>query len=110
MTLDRPATPGPDTTASLSADASHEDQPDYVADNLTTGLSFTHWFNRKLTGTSGVAYAFSQGHDASGDFLFRSLELPLGLTWDNRDSAMDATKGRLPCRHGQAVPRVRDHR
>lgn len=93
VTLDRPATPGPDTTASLSAQVSHEDQPDFVADNLTTGLNFTHWFNPRLTGNWGVAYAFSKGHDGGGDFLFRSLEFPLGLTWDNRDSTMDPTKG-----------------
>lgn len=92
-TLDRPATPDADTTASLSAQLGHQDEVDYQADTFDTGLTFTHWFDDKLTGHLGLAYSFSQGRDDTGDFLFRTLDVPLGLTWDNRNSTTDATRG-----------------
>lgn len=93
ITLDRPATPGPDTTASIGLSFGHVDEQDYRANLASASLSFTHYFSDVLTAHAGLGYAFSEGHDSSGDFTYRSLDLPLGATWDRRDSITDAKKG-----------------
>ena len=93
VTLERPATPGPDTTASVSLDLAHLDEPDYLANNGTVELSFSHVFSDQLSAHVGVGYEYSNGRDAVGDFLYRSLTLPMGVTWDRRDRAADATRG-----------------
>ncbi len=91
-TLDRPATPGPDTTLNLSFKIGHVDDADYSANVLTTGFGFTHYFSDSLTGHAALSYSYSDGKDAAGDFLYRSVALPMGVTWDRRDSKTDATK------------------
>ena len=93
VTLDRPATPGRDTNAGLSASIRHADEVDYRADTFDAALTFTHWFDDRLTGHWGLGYGWSRGHDDTGEFLFRTADLPLGATWDNRNSATDATRG-----------------
>ena len=93
ITLERPATLTPDTTASLTLDFAHLDETDYTADVAEIGLGFTHYFSDDLTATAGIAYEYAKGTDPDGDFLYRSLSLPLGVTWDKRDKATDARKG-----------------
>ena len=93
VTLERPATPDADTTAGVSANVGHEDQTDFTEDYFDTGVTFTRWFNDRLTGNLGLTYRFSQGHDASGDFLFRTLNLPVTAIWDNRDTVTDPRLG-----------------
>lgn len=92
VTLDRPATPGADTTLNLSAGIAHKDETDYRADTLTTGVGFTHYFSETLTAHVALVYDFSKGRDAAGNFTYRSVELPFGVTWDRRDSKTDATR------------------
>ncbi len=91
-TLDRPATPGPDTTLNLSFKISHLDDADYNANVLSTGFGFTHYFSDSLTGRAALSYNYADGSDINGDFIYRSLALPLGVTWDRRDSKTDATR------------------
>lgn len=93
VTLDRPATLSPDTTASLSALIGHQDEVDYAADLAEVGLSFRHYFSEQLSARVGIAYEYAEGSDPGGKFHFRSLALPLGVTWDRRDSSVDARKG-----------------
>lgn len=92
-TLDRPATPGADSTLNLSANLGHKDDADYTADTLALGLGLTHYFSDTLTAHAAVAYEFSNGRDGAGDFTYRSLQLPLGAMWDRRDSKTEATRG-----------------
>lgn len=92
VTLDRPATPGPDTTLNILANIGHKDDADYTADTFSTGLGFTHYFNKSLTGHIALSYDFSRGKDSAGSFLYRSVDLPIGVTWDRRDSATDPTR------------------
>ena len=92
VTLDRPATPGPDTTLNLGLTLAHKDELDYRANIFTTTVGFTHYFSDQLTARASVGYDFSTGTDAAGDFTYRSVTLPLGATWDRRDSKTDATK------------------
>ncbi len=90
--LDRPATFGADTTLNLSTAIGHKDDADYTADTFTAGIGLTHYFGESLTARASLAYDYSQGSDAAGDFLYRSLQLPIGATWDRRDSKTDATR------------------
>lgn len=92
VTLSRPATPGPDTTAAVNFGIGRLDEADYVANIATAGLTFTHVFSQKLTARAGVDYDYLKGSDATGKFEYTALSLPLGATWDRRDSKVDATR------------------
>jgi translocation and assembly module TamA len=93
ITLDRPATLTPDTTAGLILSFDREDEIDYSFDAVEFGLKFSHVFSETLTGSIGIAYAREDGDDPGGEFSFRSLSLPIDLTWDRRDVANNPTKG-----------------
>jgi len=93
VTLDRPATLTPDTTAGLVLGYSHEDEIDYNLDAVTFGLKFSHIFSETLTAHAGLTYDYLDGRDPGGSFFFRNLSLPLGVTWDKRDVANNPTKG-----------------
>jgi translocation and assembly module TamA len=93
VTLDRPATLTPDTTAGLTLGLSHLDEVDYYADTAEFGLAFAHIFSETLTARAGLTYEFQRGRDPGGSFEFRNLSLPIGLTWDRRDNQTDATAG-----------------
>jgi translocation and assembly module TamA len=93
ITLDRPATLSPDTTAGLVFGFSHEDEIDYALDSLEFGLRFSHVFSERLTARAGISYNYLNGRDPGGDFTFRNLSLPFGVTWDKRDVATNPTTG-----------------
>lgn len=93
VTLDRPATLTPDTTAGLVLGFSHEDEIDYNLDSVTFGLKFSHVISEKLTARAGLTYDYIDGSDPGGTFTFRNLSLPLGVTWDKRDVANNPTNG-----------------
>lgn len=95
----RPATLTPDTTLRFAAGLGHVEDPTQTADKLDVTLGFDHLFSETLTGRVDLGYAYSNGTSFTtdgrpfGSFLFRSLTLPVGLTWDRRDSTTDATRG-----------------
>lgn len=93
VTLDRPATLSPDTTAGLVFGYAHEDEIDYTLDSVTFGLKFSHIFSETLTAHAGLTYDYLDGRDPGGAFIFRNLSLPFGVTWDKRDVANNPTKG-----------------
>lgn len=93
VTLDRPATLSPDTTAGLILAYDHEDEIDYSLDALEFGLRFSHVFSDQLTARAGISYNTLEGRDPGGAFSFRNLALPLGVTWDKRDIATNPTRG-----------------
>ncbi|MFN3281886.1 MAG: autotransporter assembly complex protein TamA [Tabrizicola sp.] len=93
VTLDRPATLSPDTTAGLLLSYAHEDEIDYTLDAFSFGLRFSHVFSEQLTARAGLTYSAARGRDPGGRFDFRNLSLPVGLTWDRRDVTTDPTKG-----------------
>lgn len=92
-TLDRPATLTPDTTAGLVLGYKHLDEIDYALDSVTFGLKFSHVYSETLTARVGLTYDYLDGSDPGGDFTFRNLSLPFGVTWDKRDVANNPTKG-----------------
>lgn len=93
LSLDRPATLTPDTTAGLLLRLEHTDEIDYSADTVEFGLTFSHFFSDELTGRAAATYSYQDGKDPGGSFRFQNLALPLGLTWDRRDVRTDPTRG-----------------
>ncbi|WP_374429319.1 autotransporter assembly complex family protein [Tabrizicola sp.] len=93
VTLDRPATLTPDTTAGLVLGFEHLDEIDYSLDSVSFGLQFSHIFSEELTARAGLTYDYQDGTDPGGDFTFRNLSLPIGVTWDKRDNRNDSTRG-----------------
>lgn len=93
VTLDRPATFTPDTTAGLVLGYVHEDEIDYALDGVTFGFKVSHIFSDTLTARAGLTYNYLDGRDPGGAFTFRNLSLPVGITWDKRDAANDPTGG-----------------
>lgn len=93
VSLDRPATITPDTTAGLSLTYAHLDETDYYVDGFAFGLNLVHVFSDKLTAKAGLSYSYQQGSDPGGDFTYRNLSMPFSVTWDRRDSVRDAKKG-----------------
>lgn len=93
VTLDRPATLSPDTTAGLIFSYSHEDEIDYALDAFSFGLRFSHVLSDRLTARVGLTYDTLDGRDPGGRFSFRNLSLPIGVTWDKRDVANNPTTG-----------------
>jgi translocation and assembly module TamA len=93
VTLDRPATLTPDTTAGLLFNFAHADEVDYSLDGVEFGLAFSHIFSDQLRVRAGLTYAYVRGTDPQGDFEYQSLGLPIGVTWDKRDVPVNATRG-----------------
>ena len=93
VSLDRPATLTRDTTAGLLLEFAHLDETDYSADTVEFGVTLLHVFSKTLTGRAGLSYSYQDGSDPGGDFTYRNLSLPLGLTWDRRDNLRDTTHG-----------------
>ena len=92
VTLDRPATITADTTLNLSASVSQINDTDTTAKLGNVSVGFTQYFRDTLTGHVAVSYAASQGTDAAGKYDYSSLNLPIGVIWDRRDSKTDPTK------------------
>ncbi len=92
VSLNRPASLGPDTALALSAGLTHTNDTDYSANTFTMAAGFTRYFTPSLTGTAQVGVTFGKGSDAAGPFTESSITLPVSLTWDRRDSTTDPTK------------------
>lgn len=99
VSIDRPATLTPDTTLRFSTNFERLDETDYTANQFDLTLGFTHYFSEQLTAGLNFAYNYENGFAISSDgstredFLYRSLAMPLGIVWDNRDSKTDPTGG-----------------
>ncbi len=93
VTIDRPATLTPDTTLSFATDVARLDDEDYRANLFSIGATFSHVFSNELSARLGITYDYAEGSDDAGDFRYRNLALPVGVVWDRRDNAANATKG-----------------
>ncbi len=91
--LDRPATFTPDTNLGFEIELAHLGEADFDADTFTLGTTLTRVFSDSLTGRAGLSYEYAAITDTVGKYTYRHLALPLGLTWDRRDSKTDAKRG-----------------
>lgn len=94
-TLNRPATFTPDTALGFGIEIGKLNEEDFTANLLSVSTNLTHVFSDELTARAGLTYDYAAISDISGDQTYRNLALPLGATWDRRDSKTDATKGFL---------------
>lgn len=93
LSLDRPATLSPDTSAGLNFSYSHLNETDYAFDAIEFGLTFVHVLSEKLIARAGLGYSHQTGNDPGGDFTYQNLSAPISLTWDRRDNLRDPTDG-----------------
>lgn len=93
LRLDRPAILSPDTHGYLEFAAEILNEPDYELRTASVGAGLTHVFTDTLSGEAGFRFAESSVSDATGDFRFRQIALPVALTIDRRDRELNATRG-----------------
>lgn len=93
MSLDRPATFTPDTSLGFDLELGQLNEADFTADILTIGTALNHVFSDELSARAGLSYEFARVTDSVDELIYRNLSLPVGLTWDKRDSKTDATEG-----------------
>lgn len=92
----RPATGRPDTDLELGLRAVRLDERDFGADQLTAEARLIRRWSDRLTGTLALQLrweraAFGLARSLRGDFGTFGVET--GLTWDSRDSPLDARRG-----------------
>jgi len=92
VTLDRPATPFPDTELNLDISISQVNEVDTTARIFNMSAGFTQYFSDSLTSRAALGFAATDGTDAAGHYSYQALELPIRFTWDRRDSKTDATE------------------
>jgi translocation and assembly module TamA len=89
----RPATFTPDTDAFLEGEIARVDDPEFLSRSLTLGAGVEHIFSDVLTGEIGLSYRASRVTDTAGTRDFEILALPITVTRDTRDVALNATQG-----------------
>lgn len=92
VTLDRPATPWPDTELNLGASIAQVNEENTNARIFKLSGGFTQYFSDTVTARAAINFAASDGEDAAGRYAYRALQLPIGVTWDRRDSKTEPTK------------------
>lgn len=92
ITLDRPATPGPDTVLNLGLALAQINDADWTSEIVDISAGFTRYFGNTLIAHAALNHSMQTGRDAAGNFAHRTLELPIGLTWDRRDSKAEPTR------------------
>ena len=91
--LERPATFTPDTTARLSLDFERQAGRQSRIDSIDLGFGLSHIFSDHLTARADIVYSLTRATDTTGRRTWRSLSLPVGLTWDRRDDKLDPRRG-----------------
>jgi translocation and assembly module TamA len=97
--LDRPATITPDTTLGFSVDLRREDDGQTRRNILGLEGRLSHILSHLATLRAGIAWAYEAsgrtGVPPDQQTTFRTLALPLGVTWDRRDNRLDPRRGHL---------------
>ncbi|WP_246035998.1 autotransporter assembly complex protein TamA [Aliishimia ponticola] len=93
LRFDRPAVYGPDTGGFAYIRLEREDEPTYLQDSFEIGIGATRYISDELEAELAVAYTYSEETDDYGTDTFSYISLPGSLTWDTRDTLLDATEG-----------------
>lgn len=91
--IDRPATPVTDATAFIDARVQRLDLADWQVDRQALTFGLTRVLGDTLTAEAAVTYANETARDDIGSLHYKSLSLPVSLTWDRRDNDVSATEG-----------------
>lgn len=89
----RPATFGADTTLYILAEIESLDEPDYSSEQITLGVGATRIVSDTLQAEAGIGSRYAQIDDAFGGRNLTLLTLPLGATFDRRNTALNPTGG-----------------
>lgn len=89
----RPATLNRDTDLELGFNAVRQDERDYQADAFTAEGLLRRRFSHGLSATAGVSLRYEQSTYGGVQNDFGTLGLPVSITQDTRDVALDATQG-----------------
>ena len=93
ISLTRPSTFDSDTDLYALIELEQLDEELFNSEQITVGAGISHYYSDELEGRIGLAYRFSDVQDQFGSRTFSHLTVPIELTWDKRDSELDATEG-----------------
>ena len=93
VTFRRPATFSPDTDLELFARVERELEPGHTSNRLDIGGDLTWYLSDELELSAGVLVTAAQTQDAFGKRDYYRFGLPVSVTWDRRDVALDAKSG-----------------
>ncbi len=83
----------PDLDLLAGGSLGHEDTDAYESTAIEASLGVERHFNKRLSGTVGVAYRLSDVTDQDDQNRFALLSLPVGLRYDRSDSLLDPSTG-----------------
>ncbi|WP_417586574.1 autotransporter assembly complex protein TamA [Pararhodobacter oceanensis] len=97
VTLDarytRPATINRDTDLELGTRVMRLDERDYMADAFEADAALVRRFGDNLLASGGVQLRYERAEYGGTSSNFGTLGLPLSLTYDSRDTPLNATEG-----------------
>ena len=89
----RPATLGPDTDMTFGIEIKQEDEDLYFLRQAGSRIGLVRHFSDQLEMRIGLGFRISEVDDNYGHRDFAIYSVPLGVTWDQRDNALDPTRG-----------------
>ena len=92
-TFARPATFTPDTTLTFEVALEQYNEDDFTLKGFGIAGGLDHIFSEDLSGSVAFGFGYAEVDDASGTYVFETLELPTSLTWDTRDDELNAREG-----------------
>lgn len=102
VSLTRVATRGPDTDLYINLDLEQLNEPDFVSHSVSGEIGYTRIATERLSVGLGAGFRVSSIRDSGGTDEYRFLTLPMQATWDDRNNALNATKGIYA--HGDLMP------
>ncbi len=92
--LTRPGTFTPTTDLYIEGLLERKEEPDYISSTALAGFGFTKTFSDELSAEAGLRFRYSNVTDNLGvQTEYMLLSLPLEVTYDSRNNALDATEG-----------------
>ncbi|GLQ34230.1 outer membrane protein assembly factor [Amylibacter marinus] len=89
----RPATLSADTNATVEFSILRQNEPEYILRSRSVSVRFDHYISEKLSAGIALNYVDANSFDIYGERDFSVVSLPLGITYDGRDSKTSSTSG-----------------
>lgn len=91
--LTRPSTFDADTDLYATAMLVKLEEPHYTIHKGQLAVGVSRYFSEQVSAELGLAYRYSDVNDDLGTRQFSHLMVPIALTWDRRDAALNPTEG-----------------